>query len=103
MLSKFLEKKLEVSTKDGEINLEKPMQLEYFLLESEVKDRGELHGKKVYGIEVVKNDGKGCYETEMVKDLFNCRESTKALLDKLADNMVTPVSLFYILDDLIGA
>lgn len=102
MISKFLEKKVDLLTKDNELELKNPIYLEYFLVESHGSHCDGAEGKKAYGIEIVKSDGKGNYESEMVKNIYNCRESTRSLLDKLAENTVTPVCLLEILDDMIG-
>jgi hypothetical protein len=38
----------------------------------------------------------------MVRNLSTCRKSTEYILNKLATNTVTPVSMPFILDDMIG-
>lgn len=103
MVSKFLEKRVDLFTEEDKTEFTNKVKLEYYLLESEEMQRGEFAGKEVYGIEIVKNDGSGYCESETVKNLFQCRESTRLLLKKLAANRVTPVSLYEVLDDIIGA
>ena len=42
------------------------------------------------------------YEESVVKNLSSCISEVKSVINKLADNEVTPISLESILDDLLG-
>lgn len=102
MISRCLEKKIELVPEEGPLGLKGSIELEYYLIESEVNYIEELKGKKVYGIEIVKkSDGKP-EERQIIRNIFCSRENTKYILEKLAYNSVTPIELPYILDDIIG-
>ena len=77
--------------------------LEYYLLESEIDDIEELKGMKTYGIEIVKKEENGEIETAAIKNIFNTINETAELIKTLSNNNVTPVTLNYILDDIIGS
>jgi hypothetical protein len=111
MISKFLEKKVEVildgSCQRGENSLE----LEYYLLESDFEGcmGGQLSSEdedrksqKEYGIEIVKKHLGILNERRQFGNIFNTKEKTKELIDILVKNTVTPSTLPYILDDLLG-
>ena len=102
MVSKFLEKKVEVildgSCQRGENSLE----LEYYLLESDFAGDEERKSQKEYGIEIVKKHLGMLNERRQFDNIFNTREKTKELIDLLVENTVTPSTLPYILDDLLG-
>jgi len=102
MVSKFLERKVELLPNDGTISFKSPVELEYYLLESIASDFEELNGKKVYGIEIIKKVDNMLVEEKYVKNFSCCKENTKAVLNKLANNTVTPAGLPFILDDMIG-
>ncbi len=102
MLNRSLEKRIELSNNEDLQGRKNSIELEYYLLESTLSDSEELTGKKAYGIEIVKKVSDTDIESKMVKNLLCCRESTRKILDKLADNTVTPVGLPFILDDMIG-
>ncbi|MCX7709196.1 MAG: DUF6514 family protein [Clostridia bacterium] len=102
MLSKFLERQVELFTNDEDTELKSPIQLQYFLLESEEQETVELIGEKVYGIEIVKKESDGSLESEWVRNLTCCRESARSVLDKLADHQVTPITLLDIVDDMLA-
>lgn len=102
MTKRKLEKEVEVIA-DGYQNSSKfPIKLEYYLLESEMDEIGDLRGKKIFGIEVVKKMQGLEDEIKSYKDLSCCEESTQYILNKLAINSVTPLGLPYVLDDIIG-
>jgi hypothetical protein len=100
MLSRQIEKKLVVKDCEKRECFE-PFDLEYYLLESEIDD-GELAGMTAYGIEIVKIVGQAPVENAIVKNYTCSREAAHDLLCKLAENVVTPVSLEYIMDDIVG-
>lgn len=99
MICKCLERKIELKPEGAFEGLESPFELEYYLIES---DSDEFAAEKAYGIEIVKKADNVKVENKMVKNYSCCRQETKNILDKIADNMVTPSELLYILDDIIG-
>lgn len=76
--------------------------LEYYLIESEIDDIEELKGMKTYGIEIVKKAENGEVETAMVRNIFNSITETTKVIKTMSNNNVTPISLNYILDDIVG-
>ena len=102
MTKRKLEKEVEVIAEGFQNLTNFPIKLEYYLLESEMDEIGDLRGKKVFGIEVVKKIQGLEDETKSYKDLSSCEENTQYILNKLAINSVTPLGLPYVLDDIIG-
>jgi len=102
MISRCLEKKVELIPDEELVEMKNSIELEYYLVESEISDLDELKGEKVYGIEIVKKAIDMPVERQVVRNLSCCRESARSMLDKLAYNTVTPVELPFILDDIIG-
>ncbi|MGI6778646.1 MAG: DUF6514 family protein [Acetivibrionales bacterium] len=102
VIKKFLERKIKLA-QSGEIQgTYLPLQLEYYLTESKSDDCVELEGKTVYGMEVVMRNGSKTEERKLVRN-FSCdKESTRRVLNRLISNTVTPVSLLFILDDILG-
>jgi hypothetical protein len=130
MISKFLEKKVEVILDGSSQKGENSLELEYYLLESDyagcmggqlmqsmtipacmgeqlkqsttspVNEERKL--QKEYGIEIVKKHLGILNERRQFANIFNTREKTKELIDLLVENTVTPSTLPYILDDLLG-
>ena len=100
MVCRYLEKKVEIVSNDN--GYKSPMELEYYLLESNTNEFEELYERKVFGIEIVKKVNE-FIEKGKITNLFCCREKTRSILDKLACNSVTPVSLSFVIDDLLGA
>ncbi len=101
MISKFLEKRVEVEMGEDPQQNRNAMELEYYLLEIET-DAGEQELKKAYGIEILKKQQGIHEEKKKYQDVFCSRERTKNLVEQLAENTVTPVTLPYILDDILG-
>ena len=101
MVSKFLEKRVEVETGEDPQQNRNAMELEYYLLEIET-DAGEQELKKAYGIEILKKQQGIHEEKKKYQDVFCSRERTKNLVEQLAENTVPPVTLPYILDDILG-
>jgi hypothetical protein len=98
MLTRFLEGTRNCRKSDGEM-----IQLEYFLLE---KQRNEMNNlSKTYGIEIVKkyaHFGETIYtETDQIECLTHEKEKAKEIIDKLIAHAVTPVSMIYVIEDLI--
>ncbi|MCX7920688.1 MAG: DUF6514 family protein [Clostridia bacterium] len=102
MLNKYLEKKIELLPNENMIGFKNPIELEYYLLESDNSDIDELSGKRVYGIEIVKKVNAMKVEEELVRNFSCCKEDTRQVLDKLANNTVTPVALSFVIDDILG-
>lgn len=102
MVSKFLEKQVEIKYDELYQGLRNSFELEYYLLENDNNDIVESETKKVYGIEIVKKHQGVLNESKQFQNIFNTRGKTKNLVDLLAENTVTPSSLPYILDDLLG-
>ncbi|NSW90306.1 MAG: hypothetical protein HPY74_06445 [Firmicutes bacterium] len=100
MVTKFLKRKL-VLKESNDYFHDIPMELEYYLLESNIDYKSELAGKKVYGISIVKKINDTCFEENSVLNFSCCVNETSRVVDKLADNTVTPVGLKPILDDLL--
>lgn len=102
MLFKFFEKHVEVDRSDSEQKSKDRMELDYYLLESECDDADVQGTEKNYGVEIImKQDG---FEDEhkQYRNIYSSKEKTKKLIALLAEQTVTPSSLSYILDDLIG-
>lgn len=78
------------------------MNLEYYLIESEVpiQDNNSLN---VYGIQVVKTEmdksNSVIRECEFVPNISPDKDGVKKILDKLIRNKVTPIALHDVLDD----
>lgn len=102
MISKHLERTVEILPDENLNGVQEKIELEYYLVESEINEMEDLKSKVAYGIEIVKKPSGGTAEKQTVKNIFCCKDSVKQLLDKFANNTVTPISLFYILDDTIG-
>lgn len=102
MINRLLEKSVELIPNENAMVFKSSMKLEYYLLESNSDDMDELSGKKVYGVEIIKKVDGMNDEMQVVKNLSCCINKTKAVINKLAKNSVTPVSLRFILDDMIG-
>lgn len=101
MLNKHLQRKVELESVDSIVGFKGAIELEYYLIESEIKDHDELTGKKAFGVEIVKKADNDI-EIKTINNLSCCRENTIKLLDKLATNSVTPISLQCVIDDMIG-
>lgn len=101
MVIKQLERKTKIeNTEDGGIN--NPIELNYYLIDNLVEYIPELSGKKFYGIGISKKMCDYCFEEKLVKNFSCCKEDTLNVIYSLADNGVTPTSLEYILDDILG-
>lgn len=103
MINRFLEKEVELSLNDTLVGYNSPIRLEYYFLESEITDMDELSGLRTYGVEIVKKVDGFDNEIKTIKNLSCCKECVKNILGKLVEHTVTPVSLRYILDDMLGA
>lgn len=101
MINRYLQKKVELESVDNVIGFKGAIELEYYLIESEIKDHDELSGKKAFGVEIVRKI-ENEVETKTINNLYCCKESTINLLNTLAKNTVTPIGLPFIIDDIIG-
>ncbi|NLM47398.1 MAG: hypothetical protein GX198_01045 [Epulopiscium sp.] len=98
MITKYLEGTRNCSTLDGEM-----IQLEYFLLEKEGADGNNT--VKTYGIEIVKKSnflGKAIRtETDQIDCLTHEKELAKEIINKLISHSVTPITMPYIINDMM--
>jgi len=101
MSYKLLEKSIKVECEMYKNEPGNDFELEYYLLENDVKD-SEIKANKVYGVEIVKKLNDGSTEIERFENIYTSSEEARELIGKLAANTVTPLSLPYILEDLIG-
>ena len=99
MTLKYLKRKVTIGA--GELENLCPMDLEYYLLEKSETCSPDLEARKVYGICVSKKVSDLCSEEKSVTEVSCCAETAVSLIQKLADNAVTPVSLLYVLDDIM--
>ena len=78
--------------------------LEYCVLEKEVYVEGNC--EKTYGIEVLKREntsfGTMRIEYRKIFDIFCTEKEAVSVIDILADNTVTPTSLYNIIEQFIG-
>jgi len=102
MGEKFLEKRVTLDLEDENRNTGS-IQLEYYLLESKLNESETEEPRNAYGIEIVKKSQEESIEIQRYNDICFTREKIRGLIELLAKNTVTPVSLPYILDDLLGA
>jgi hypothetical protein len=102
MLFKFFEKHVEVDRSESDQKSKDRMELDYYLLESESDDSDTQGTKKCYGVEIIKRQNGFEDEKMQYKDIYSNRERAKKLIGLLAEQTVTPSSLSYVLDDLIG-
>ena len=101
MTRMYLENKLLLEGGE-EANSEFPMELEYYLVESDMKIPEDSDEMKVYGIGIVKKTKEVCCESKLIADFSCCITRTKEVLKKLISNSVTPVALNYVLEDIIS-
>ena len=89
---------------EGEGDEGKRFRLEYYLLEKSVMVGG--FGISTFGVEVIKRTRIGQADAGMegcrIYDVFRSRTESLEVLQKLARNAVTPVSLLDVLHDLTG-
>ncbi len=99
MLSRFFVKQVEIECNDCVCSMESDLELEYYLTESSCCENDEC---VVFGIEIVKKHSGEICERVRFPDVFCTRERTNDLIELLARNTVTPVSLASILDDILA-
>lgn len=101
MISKFLEKRIEIIPQEITEDPGNPLELEYYLVECDSKEEYN-EPQKGYGIEIIKKDNGKVLESILIRNIYSRRENSESLIRKLFVNSVTPVSLPYVLDDLLG-
>ncbi len=101
MISKFLEKRIEIIPQEITEDPGNPLELEYYLVECDSKEEYN-EPQRGYGIEIIKKDNGKVLESILIRNIYSKREKSESLIRKLFVNSVTPVSLPYILDDLLG-
>lgn len=101
MISRFLEKKVEIEGREIETQVN-CLELEYYLVESVGSDCTEAEDTREYGVEIVEKELDRVVDSKMFKNIYSCRSKVQDLIEILARNSVTPVSLPYVLDDMIG-
>ena len=100
MVNKYLESKIRLNH-DSIVNLKNSdIELEYYLIEN--TSQNEPFNKKKYGIEILKRDSNKCIESEIIKEFSKSKEDVTNILNKLSKNTVTPSSVLFILDDILG-
>jgi hypothetical protein len=100
MVSERLKKKSEVISQEN--NPGNHFELEYYMTEGVCSDEGEINGRKVFGIKIVKKIGNKVIEETKINNLSCYREYVEDILDKLSLNTVTPIGLPFIIDDMLG-
>ncbi len=80
--------------------------LDYYILKSEIRIPNSNIKATVYGIEIEKryeeNGNQKLLEQASICDIFVSREHTASFIEKLAARQVTPSTLKYVIDDLLG-
>lgn len=102
MIKKYLQRKININADNTNEEINKGMEIEYYLLESECLGSEAVYGQKVYGIEIIKKTEEENIESEFVRNLSTSVDSVNIILDKMVKNLVTPVGMPFVLDDLIG-
>lgn len=80
--------------------------LDYYILRSEICVPNTSFSAVIYGVEIEKKyeeDGnEKILEQATVNDIYSSKEKTEQLINKLAENLVMPSTLEYIIDDILG-
>jgi hypothetical protein len=102
MSNRMLEKSVNMGkNSEGAENL-CSFELEYYLLESVMDHDDHECTRTVYGIEILKRMYDGSIENKKFEDIYTDKGKTRELISVLAANTVTPITLPYILDDLLS-
>lgn len=99
MISRFLEKHVEIELEGPGGKPGNTIELEYYLLEN--ADDGNENGSS-FGVEIREKSKVMGNEIKNYFNIYNNREETLNLVRKLAFNTVTPSALPYVLDDILG-
>jgi hypothetical protein len=102
MIKKYLQRKININADNTNEEINEKMEIEYYLLESESSGADVTYGQKVYGIEIIKKTQEEKIESEFVRNLSTSVDIVNIILDKMVKNIVTPVGMPFVLDDLIG-
>ena len=102
MVSKFLEKRIEIVMQEIPENPGNALELEYYLVESDSDYNEGINAGNEYGVEIMKKERGYIKESKMFKGIYASRETIENFIRKLVVNKVTPVTLSYILDDILG-
>ncbi len=103
MSSRFFEKSVQVDKGIQGCEQDNRFEIEYYLLESEMNDSDQGVLQKTYGIEITKKMNDGFTENKRIEGIYTSKRKVQELISLLAANSVTPLSLPYILDDILGA
>jgi hypothetical protein len=102
MVSKFLEKRVEIECSESGCRAGNTMELEYYLIESMTDCTGNNDIQKTYGVEIKKKQQGISGESISFENVYPSREKTISLIELLAEQTVTPSTLAYVMDDLLG-
>lgn len=102
MMCKFFEKHVVVEEHECDQRTRNNMELEYYLLESGYDNIDTHETQKAYGVEIVKKQIGQPDEKKQYVDIFPSRDRAKDLIELLSEQIVTPSTLSYILDDILG-
>jgi|GEM_PF-3932503 len=107
MLNKKLYASLMISNDEAFLSEDvREMYLEYYFIEEEVVEEGESYRGMTYGLEIVKREIRKNntvhIENVEIKDISCSSAYVKHLIEKLANQTVTPVTVKEILSDIIG-
>lgn len=100
MIKKHLKRKLVLENTERENLYDFFCELNYYMLESDLSDDYNAGSGKVYGIGVSRKIDKISSEEKNIEVYSMDRSKTSNMIDFLADNEVTPVSLEYVLEDM---
>jgi hypothetical protein len=99
MISRFLEKRVEIEMEEPGRKPGNTLELEYYLLENEA---GGIENSSIFGVEIREKNHGVINEIKNYYNIYNNREDTLNLVRMLAIHTVTPSSLPYVLDDILG-
>lgn len=102
MVSKFLHKRVEIECSESLCQAGNIMELEYYLTESMLDCIGNNDIEKTYGVEIKKKQQGVLGESIFFGNVYPCKKKTMSLVELLAEQTVTPSTLAYIMDDLLG-
>lgn len=102
MTNMYLVKRLQLECGE-DVDPDCPVELEYYLAESENDYSDEATRTKIYGIGITKKTGEEYNEGMLIIDFSSCIIRTKEVLKKLANNSVTPVALQSVLEDFVNS
>ncbi|MGI6669393.1 MAG: DUF6514 family protein [Acetivibrionales bacterium] len=102
MVSKFLHRRVEIECSESGYQVENIMELEYYLTESVTDSTGTDDIKKTYGVGIKKKQQGVLGESIYFYNVYPSKKKTMSLVELLAEQTVTPSTLAYIMDDLLG-